>query len=72
MTSPYRMPGAIASTWFRTSDGANALRISDIIWVCFYESRKNEALPCTVMFKNGKELCMNKADGTSLLELLND
>lgn len=69
MTSPYRELGR-SPTWYKSN--GDALRISEIRSICFYESRKYDAFPCTIVFKSGPNICLTKEDGQRLVELLND
>lgn len=70
--SAYREPGVPSSVWFRTADGLNAIRISQIRTACFYESDKDKEMPCTVTFLTGTSVHMTRAEGLALLRVLND
>lgn len=66
----YREPGVPSSTWWKSSDGRNAIRISQIRSACFYISDEGKDLPCTVTFITGSNLRLSTEEALSLLKVL--
>jgi len=69
MGSPYREPGNPNPTWFFFPSGG-VVRLSEIIYICNFESRAKEILSWTVRLKGGEGIFITPNEAELLLKAL--